>query len=68
MQTITIEILDVKALAVLEDLALQHMIKMQQIDPTVYKAAQMKSLKGAMKKQLISDIDNQLNELRNEWK
>lgn len=44
------------------------MIKMQQIDPTVYKAAQMKSLKGAMKKQLISDVDNQLNELRNEWK
>ena len=68
MQTISIEILDVKALAVLEDLALQHMIKMQQIDPTVYKAAQMKSLKGAMKKQLISDVDNQLNELRNEWK
>ena len=68
MQTITIEILDVKALAVLEDLALQHMIKMQQIDPTVYKAAQMKCLKGAMKKQLISDVDNQLNELRNEWK
>ena len=68
MQTITIEILDEKALAVLKDLALQHMIKMQQIDPTVYEAAQMKSLKGAMKRQLISDVYNQLNELRNEWK
>lgn len=68
MQTITIEILDDKALAILNDLALQQMIKVQQINPTAYKAAQMKSLKGAMKKQLIADIDNQLNELRNDWK
>jgi sugar-specific transcriptional regulator TrmB len=68
MQTITIEILDEKALAILKDLELQHMIRLQQIDPTVFKAAQIKSFKGAMKKQLISDVDNQLNELRNEWK
>ena len=68
MQTITIEILDEKALAILKDLELQHMIRLQQIDPTVYKASQIKSFKGAMKKQLISDVDNQLNELRNEWK
>ncbi|MCA6513789.1 MAG: hypothetical protein IM569_13115, partial [Chitinophagaceae bacterium] len=47
MQTITIEILDDTALAILNDLALQQMIKVQQINPTVYKAAQMKSLKGA---------------------
>jgi hypothetical protein len=44
------------------------MIRLQQINPTVYQAAQIKSFKGAMKKQLISDVDNQLNELRNEWK
>ncbi len=68
MQTITIEILNEKALAILKDLELQHMIRLQQIDPTVYKSAQIKSFKGAMKKQLISDVDNQLNELRNEWK
>lgn len=68
MQTITIEILDDTALAILNDLALQQMIKVQQINPTVYQAAQMKSLKGAMKKQLIADVDNQLNELRNDWK
>lgn len=68
MQTITIEILDDTALAILNDLALQEMIKVQQINPTVYKAAQMKSLKGAMKKQLIADVQNQLNELRNDWK
>lgn len=68
MQTITIEILDDTALAILNDLALQQMIKVQQINPTVYQAAQMKSLKGAMKKQLIADVDNHLNELRNDWK
>jgi sugar-specific transcriptional regulator TrmB len=68
MQTITIEILDDTALAILNDLALQQMIKVQQINPTVYQAAQMKSLKGAMKKQLITDVENQLNELRNDWK
>lgn len=68
MQTITIEILDDKALAILKELAFQRMIKLQQIEPADYKVAQMKSLKGAMKKQLISDVDNQLNELRNDWK
>jgi hypothetical protein len=68
MQTITIEILDEKALAILKDLELQQMIRLQQIDSTVYKSAQIKSLKGDMKKNLISEVDNQLNELRNEWK
>ena len=68
MQTITIEILDEKALAILKDLEIQHLIKLQETNPSVYNADQLKSLKGAMTQQLITDVDNQLNDLRNEWK
>ena len=68
MQTLTIDILNNKAIKLLQDLELLQLIR-------VRKGKQMASAetnwaakyKGAMSKQSLNDIDNQLNELRNEW-
>jgi len=68
MRTITVDIIDEKVLNLLRDLELLKLIKLREssleeesdvMDWTKYK--------GAMSKQPLSDIDQQLNELRNEW-
>ncbi|NBC07842.1 MAG: hypothetical protein GVY26_11680 [Bacteroidetes bacterium] len=68
MRTITIDVIDEKVLNLLRDLELLKLIKLREsrheeesdaIDWTKYK--------GAMSKQPLSDINQQLNELRNEW-
>ena len=68
MQTITIDIINNKAIRLLQDLELLQLIrmrkeKMQPAVPTYWAA----KYKGAMTKQPLTDIDNQLNELRNGW-
>lgn len=68
MQTITIDIINNKAVRLLQDLELLQLIRMrkektQPADPTDWAA----KYKGAMTKQPLTDIDNQLNELRNGW-
>jgi hypothetical protein len=68
MQTVTIDILNNKAIKLLEDLELLQLIRMRrekQSSPATINWAI--SYKGAMTKQSLADIDNQLNELRNEW-
>ncbi len=68
METITIDILNNKAVKLLQDLEHQQLIRMHRdkaqsnssIDWTI-------KYKGAMTKQPLKDINNQLNELRNEW-
>lgn len=68
MQTVTIDILNNKAIKLLQDLELLQLIRMrrekQSSPATINWAA---SYKGAMTKQSLADIDNQLNELRTEW-
>ncbi|HRO46194.1 hypothetical protein [Agriterribacter sp.] len=68
MQTVTIDILNNKAIKLLQDLELLQLIRMRkdktQSTTTVNWTAKYK---GAMTKQSLTDIDNQLNELRNEW-
>jgi hypothetical protein len=68
MQTITIDVINNKAIRLLQDLELLQLIRMRkeksQTTTTTNWAAKYK---GAMTKQPITDIDNQLNELRNEW-
>ena len=68
MQTITIDIINNKAIRLLQDLELLQLIRMRKEKkqpatttnwPTKYK--------GAMTKQPLTDIDNQLSELRNGW-
>ena len=68
MQTLTIDILNNKALKLLQDLELLNLIRVRkekdQNGAVINWAAKYK---GAMSKQSLSDIDYQLNELRNEW-
>jgi hypothetical protein len=67
MQTLTIDIINTKALRLLQDLELLQLIhvRKEKKDPAAINWAA--KYKGAMAKQPLSDIDNQLNELRNEW-
>jgi hypothetical protein len=69
MQTITIDIINNKALKLLQDLELLQLIRLRKekvTSVTIHNEWATK-YKGAMTKQNITDIDNQLNELRNEW-
>ena len=68
MQTITIDIINNKAIRILQDLELLQLIRMRK-EKTQNTATTNwgEKYKGAMTKQSLTDIDNQLNELRNEW-
>ena len=68
MQTVTIDIINNKAVRLLQDLELLQLIRMRrektQPETSINWAAKYK---GAMTKQPVTDIDQQLNELRNGW-
>ena len=68
MQTITIDIINDKALRILQDLELLQLIRLRWEKPKTgnldYWAAKYK---GAMQKQPMAEIENQLNDLRNAW-
>lgn len=68
MQTITIDIINNKAIRLLQDLELLQLIRMrkEKTQPTAATNWAAK-YKGAMTKQPVTDIDNQLKELRNAW-
>ena len=69
MTTITVDILDDKAVNLLKDLEALKVIRLHPIvgiknsDPI----SAIKSYKGLMTKQPIEEVDKQLNDLRNEW-
>jgi hypothetical protein len=65
IQTVTIDIINDKALKLLQDLELLQLIRMRKEKPqTTNWAARYK---GAMAKQPLVDIDNQLGALRSGW-
>jgi hypothetical protein len=69
MQTVTIDIINNKALKLLQDLELMQLIRLHK-NRTISSTQPNEwtnKYKEAMSKQAITDIDNQLNELRNEW-
>jgi len=68
MQTITIDIINNKALKLIKDLELLQLIRVrrQKSPQTVEKFAA--KYKGSMSKQSVSDIENQLKTLRSEWR
>jgi len=68
MRTITIDIINEKALNLLRDMELLDLIRLRK-DITERKLATTKwtKYKGAMTKEPLSDIDTQIDELRNEW-
>ena len=68
MQTLTIDILNNKAVRLLHDLELLQLISVRkQEQKTSTEKNWAAKYKGAMTKQPLNVIDNQLNELRNEW-
>jgi hypothetical protein len=65
IQTVTIDIINDKAIKLLQDLELLNLIRMRKENmPTVTNWAER--YKGAMSKQPIVDIEKQLKDLRNE--
>jgi hypothetical protein len=68
MQTLTIDIINEKAIRLLQDLELLQLIRVRKEQPLLFaKVDWATKYKGAMTKQPLTDVDNQLNELRNEW-
>ena len=68
LQTVTIDIINDKALNLLMDLERLQLIRLRRdfIEPIATKSTK-RNYKGAMTKQPLHEIDNQLNELRSEW-
>ena len=67
IQTITIDIINDKALKLLQDLELLQLIRLHKEKELPDSSNSVKSFKGSMTKQPQIDIDTQLNELRNGW-
>jgi hypothetical protein len=67
MKTVIIEIIDNKVIKLLQDLELLQLIKVNWEQQSPNPTDRAAKYKGAMTKQRLTDIDNQLNELRNEW-
>lgn len=66
IKTVTIDIINEKAMKLLEDLELLQLIRLRQ-DKTPSQANWAQRYKGAMSKQALPDVNSQLNELRNGW-
>ncbi|SDH13538.1 hypothetical protein SAMN05421827_12441 [Pedobacter terrae] len=69
MRTITLDILNDKALDLLRDLELLKVIRLRK-DSSAQDISindLISKYKGSMQKQPISDVDDQLNSIRNEW-
>jgi 5'-3' exonuclease len=69
MTTITIDILDDKALNLIKDLELLKIIRVRKDKKVVKSTSEnlIAKYKGAMVTQPVADVDKQLNDLRNEW-
>ncbi|HRG11374.1 MAG TPA: hypothetical protein PLJ08_22560 [Cyclobacteriaceae bacterium] len=66
MKTLTIDILDDKALRLLQELELKNLIKVR-INKTKSEIDWRKKYKGGMSRQSIAEIESQLKTLRAEW-
>ncbi|MDZ7776976.1 MAG: hypothetical protein U5L09_15870 [Bacteroidales bacterium] len=67
MKTIEIDILNEKALKLLQELEHLQLIRVRRKKTLKDEAATMAKYKGAMQKQPLNEVDNQLNELRSSW-
>ena len=68
MQSLIVDIINTKALKLLQDLELLQLIRLRKEKPqTILPVNWADKYKGAMTKQPLSEIDRQLNDLRNEW-
>jgi hypothetical protein len=68
MQTVTVDIINTQALKLLHDLDVLNLIRVHdQKTATAANTNLAMKYKGAMTRQPLSEIDNQLNDLRNGW-
>ncbi|WP_025142105.1 hypothetical protein [Pedobacter jeongneungensis] len=69
MRTVTVDILNDRALDLLKDLELLKVIRLRRDSNTqdIYGNDLISKYKGSMQKQSISEVDEQLNNIRNEW-
>ena len=68
IQTITIDIINYKAVKLLQDLEFMQIIRIRrEKSKTSSQSNWSAKYKGAMQKQPLIEIDNQLNEHRNAW-
>jgi len=69
MQTVTIDIINSRAIKLLKELELLQLIHFRKDEKKspVKLCNWAAKYKGSMTKQSITDVDDQLNELRNEW-
>jgi len=67
MQTITIDIINDKAIALLEDLEKLELIHLHTEKEKFNPSDFISRFKGAMEKQPIDEVNKQLSELRNAW-
>jgi len=66
IKTVTIDIIDDKAMKHLEDLELLKLIRMRK-EKQSSTVSWPESYKGTMSKESLSDVGEQLDELRNGW-
>ena len=68
LQTVTIDIIDDKALNLLVDLERLNLIRLHRnISQPPLSKNTGRNFKGSMTKQPLHEVDNQLNEMRSEW-
>jgi len=69
MRTVTIDIINEKALNLLKDLELLKLIRLRKDNPEPKPKAETDWLnyKGTMTRQPLDNVDQQLNKLRDEW-
>lgn len=65
--TVTIDVINEKAMKLLQDLELLQLIRIRKPVPPSAVTDWAQRYKGAMTKQPLSQVDNQLNELRDGW-
>lgn len=66
MQTLIIDVINNKALRLLQDMELLQLIHVRREKQQIV-IDWVAKYKGAMTKQPLAEVENQLNELRNEW-
>ncbi len=67
MRSVTIDIINEKALILLKDLELLKLIRLRKDKTEKKSITNWLNYKGAMSKQSLDKVDQQLNELRDEW-
>lgn len=67
MKTVTVELRNNNALRLLKDLELANIIRVLDKDKKKEKTKLSESLRGAISKERAQELNEQLNQMRNEW-